>query len=100
MHTVSTPQAPPANLRSLALILAARSGADWRTCLRALRQGAAVIRTASVREAIERELGELGMSCAAPPGAASASQNAKGATPAKDAAPNALSRTTDDECRT
>ncbi len=88
MHTVSTLPSPDANLRSLALILAARSGADWRTCLRALVKGPAVIRTASVREAIVRELAALAVS---PPGDAPSPSNAEGVPPTKESTPAAES---------
>jgi hypothetical protein len=57
------PPAPPpaASQRALAHLLAARTGADWRTCARALREGPEVIRTANVREAIVRELDAMGI---------------------------------------
>lgn len=40
-------------------LLAARTGADMRTCLRALREGTESIRTMTIRTAIERELAAI-----------------------------------------
>lgn len=51
-----------------ALLLASRSGADARTCERALREGAHVIRTRNVREAIELAARELAIALPAPEG--------------------------------
>lgn len=59
MVTLITDATPTSKRIATAYILAARTGCHWRTALRALEHGPAVIRTASIREALEREIAAL-----------------------------------------
>jgi hypothetical protein len=45
----------------IALTLAARTGCDPRTALRAMREGPDAIRKTIVRERLERAMGEMGV---------------------------------------
>lgn len=57
----TTPTKYTATERQLAHELASRTGADWRTALRAIQQGPGVIRTMMVRSALTREMSAMGI---------------------------------------
>jgi hypothetical protein len=52
--------------RGIAHQLAARTGADWRTALRALREGPDAIRTLYLREKLARAIAAMGMTATEP----------------------------------
>jgi hypothetical protein len=53
------PKAGSAEERTLAYGIAAKTGCDFRTAIRALREGPDVIRTLAVREAVKRAMETL-----------------------------------------
>jgi hypothetical protein len=62
MRTVQPTTSTPitSDERARALAIAAKARCDARTAVRALREGPAVIRTTTVREAVERAMRDLG----------------------------------------
>jgi hypothetical protein len=70
--------------RKLAHELAAKTGFDLRTCLKAIKEGPDGIRTTYVRETLANELAARVSS----PGAAAGSQQGEDAPPSKSARPS------------